>query len=105
MEDADREVHVSLLHISRIISKVSSIDTGKDRHASEWETSLMLYFKPDVVGEKRVKDFSFPSKHVIIGDPTIATREKGEELTLNTVNWINDWIRKKRGKLGIYYNG
>nr|ADQ54415.1 creatininase [uncultured marine crenarchaeote E37-7F] len=98
------EVHTSLLHISKIISKVSSIDTRKDRHAGEWETSFLLYFKPEVVGEKRVKDFTFPSKHAIIGDPTIATKEKGEELTLKTVNWINDWIKERLEKPGVYYN-
>lgn len=49
--DVKCEVHVSILHISRIISKVSSINIGKDRYAGEWGTSLMLYFRPDVVGK------------------------------------------------------
>jgi creatinine amidohydrolase/Fe(II)-dependent formamide hydrolase-like protein len=57
VEDADREIHVSLLHISRIISKVTSINTRKDKHAGEKETSLMLYFRPEVVGEKKGERF------------------------------------------------
>jgi hypothetical protein len=39
--------------------------------------------------KKRVKDFSFTNKHVIIRDSTIAIRENGKELTLKAVSWIN----------------
>jgi len=98
------DLHISMLHVSRIIGEVSNIDTSRDRHAGEWETSLVLYLKPDVVGEKRVRDFSFPSKHGIIGDPTIATRDKGEELTAKTVNWINKWIKEMMNRKGVYHN-
>jgi len=97
-------LHVSMLHVSRIIGEVSSIDTSRDRHAGEWETSLMLYLKPSVVGGKRVKDFSFPSKHGIIGDPTVATKEKGKELTNKTVKWIVNWIREMSESPGVFHN-
>jgi len=73
MVNENPTLHISMLHISRIVSRVSSIDTTRDRHAGEWETSFILYLKPEVVGERRVKDFSFPSKHGVVGDPTIAS--------------------------------
>ena len=98
------ELHISMLHISRIIAEVSSIDTTKDRHAGEWETSLMLHFRPEIVGEKRVKDFTFPSKHGVIGDPTIASKEKGEQLAHKTVDWISNWIGERTSVNGVYYN-
>ena len=98
------ELHIGMLHVSRIINEVSSIDTSRDRHAGEWETSLMLYLKPSVVGERRAKDFSFPSKHGIIGDPTIGTKEKGMELTNKTVKWIINWIRRMSGSPGVFHN-
>lgn len=64
----------------------------------------MLHFRPEVVGEKRVKDFSFPSKHGIVGDPTIATSEKGERLASRTVDWIIKWINEHSNKEGLYRN-
>ena len=97
-------LHISILHISRIVARVSSIDTSKDRHAGEWETSLMLHFRSEVVGEKRVKDFSFPSKHGVIGDPTKATEEQGEELTTSIVDWIENWINKNSKMEGVHRN-
>ena len=53
-----------------------------------------------MVGERRVKDFSFPSKHGVIGDPTVATKEKGKELMNRTVKWVINWIREM-AELGI----
>lgn len=100
----DPSLHISMLHISRIVSQVSSIDTTRDRHAGEWETSFMLYLKPEVVGERREKDFSFPSRHGVIGDPTIATKDKGRELTVKTAQWINDWIAQHTGGPGVHWN-
>jgi len=64
----------------------------------------MLYLKPSVVRERRVKDFSFPSKHEIIGDPTIGTKEKGKELMNKTVIWIVNWIREMSESPGIFHN-
>jgi len=64
----------------------------------------MLHFRSEVVGEERVKDFSFPSKHGVIGDPTKATEEQGEELTTRIVDWIENWINKNSKREGVHHN-
>ena len=60
-------------------------------HAGEIETSLMLYLRPELVKEKEIRkhEFSWPkadgwktidySKSGVLGDPTKASKEKGEE--------------------------
>jgi len=57
-----------------------------------------------VVGEERVKDFSFSSRHGVIGDPTIATKDQGKELTNKIVNRIIRWIDEMQQSAGIYRN-
>jgi len=96
-------LHVSILHILRIVPLISSLDVSRDTHAGEWETSLMLHLKPEVVGEERVKEFDLPSRHGVHGDPTIATREKGEELTAKIVDWIANWIKEKSNETGLFH--
>jgi len=73
-------------------------------HAGEIETSLMLYLKPEMVRRKEIRkhDFRWPdkegwktidySKSGVLGDPTKATKDKGEryfkELVEKTVRQI-----------------
>ncbi len=97
-------------------------------HAGEMETSVMLYLKPEIVdmskavrdmdiymGQGRSKfiwrDFVNPSpvafmewwsrfsKTGIVGDPTKATREKGEKIVKaaveNLVEFIKEWKARK----------
>lgn len=77
----------------------SESDAGSIGHAGEWETSLQMYLRPELVdSDRRVKDelrtkFSaelkswayFPERrremqHGVMGDPFAATPEKGEKL-------------------------
>ncbi len=77
----------------------SEADAGSIGHAGEWETSLQLYLRPHLVEMKRaVRDewrtkFSpeiarfarFPERrremeHGVMGDPLVASAEKGERL-------------------------
>lgn len=77
----------------------SEQDEGSIGHGGEWETSLQLYLRPDLVDMNRaVKDewrrhFSpavqqyavFPERrremgHGVMGDPGVASAEKGERL-------------------------
>jgi len=79
-------------------------------HADEIETSMMLYIKRDIVNmDKAVKDYHprrgrgltrDPNKPGVYsptgiwGDPTLATREKGEKVVEATVKYILDDIRE-----------
>lgn len=81
-------------------------------HADEIETSMMLYIAPSTVDmTKAVKDYR-PSKGRLVrdstqpgtysrtgiwGDPTLATREKGERVTEALVKGILSDIQRLRG--------
>jgi len=64
----------------------------KDSHAGEWEASLILYFKPELVKEGAFEDYpNFPKFRVVAekekywssgiwGNPLKATKEKGKIL-------------------------
>jgi len=77
----------------------SDSDTGSIGHGGEWETSLQLYLRPELVDmSRRVKDdwrlkfgpdvgryAKFPERrremeHGVMGDPFVASAEKGERL-------------------------
>lgn len=89
------------------IEEVKSQEGGT--HADEIETSMMLYIAPDVVDmQKAVKDYDprdrrgltrDPTKPYtysptgIWGDPTLATRQKGERIVEATVRDIIEDIR------------
>ncbi len=77
-------------------------------HAEEIETSLMLYIKPDLVDMAKAKA-CYPDKKIfefypqkwdeltdigVIGDPTVATREKGEKMLEVIINEIVELLRK-----------
>lgn len=77
----------------------SERDQGSIGHAGEWETSLQLYLRPDLVDRTRIKgdeerpDLSPETRRFtafaerrreraggVHGDPTVGTAEKGERL-------------------------
>jgi creatinine amidohydrolase len=77
----------------------SEADQGSIGHGGEWETSLQLYLRPELVDSSRaVKDdwrlkfgpevgrfARFPERrremaHGVMGDPFVASAEKGERL-------------------------
>ena len=103
-QSGEEAIHVSIFHVSRVVSEVGGIDTTKDRHAGDWETSLMLVLRPELVGKRRVKEFSKPSRYGVFGDPTMATEEKGQRLAREVVDWISRQIEEKQSVPGLFYN-
>ena len=80
-----------------------------DWHANEAETSLMLALRPDMVREERIKDsddpdrteacvFSHPvnrtSLNGVTGKPSLASREKGEELFRWMVQDLSEMVMR-----------
>jgi len=79
-------------------------------HADEIETSMMLYIREEIVDmEKAVKDYhprrgrgltrnpdkpGVYSPTGIWGDPTLASKEKGEKVVEATVEYIMNEIRE-----------
>ena len=82
------------------------IETPGDSHAGEIETSRILFLKPLLVkgrGEKGAPNFPNPIlvrnkrkywENGIWGDPTKATKEKGEKLTEIAVNGLIELIKR-----------
>ncbi|MBI3911939.1 MAG: creatininase family protein [Armatimonadetes bacterium] len=96
---------------------------GGMAHGCELETSVLLYLRPDLVDmSQAVKDINFPpskwiywdlqksspvtfmdffsrfSRTGINGDPTLATREKGERVVECVVNNLVDFIKEFRAR-------
>lgn len=77
-----------------------------DSHAGEWETSLILYFKPELVKEGAFEDYpKFPKFRVVAekekywssgiwGNPLKASKEKGKILAEKLVEILLKEIRE-----------
>ncbi|UCD92805.1 MAG: creatininase family protein [Methanobacteriota archaeon] len=71
-------VSISAFHVLRVLEDLRLVDQGLDRHAGEWETSLMLLMHSDLVGD--VEIYGTPEevkKYSIVGDPKKASEKKG----------------------------
>ncbi len=84
------------------------IETRDDLHAGEIETSLMLYLAPDRVKLKEITDEKLkkgleviakwrPTESGVFGRPSLATKEKGQEIFNRFVKKIIDLIKEARG--------
>ncbi len=102
------DLMVAVFNSATISERVrqSHFADGDDWHANDAETSLMLSVAPEMVNQTRLKEaddpdrtddliFSHPvnrtSKNGVTGKPSIATREKGDELF--------DWMVEDLSKL------
>lgn len=93
------DVKMAMLHISELIDH-----DPKDKHAGEWETSLMLALKSELVKGDMVKEFpEYPkymmlpksvSKHHVHGDPTKASKEKGQKYIQRIIDEIVSLIKR-----------
>jgi len=114
-EELDGELGIKVLYImapfSHIYEKVCESKRwhGWIVHSEEVETSEMLFLRPDLVKmDKAVKDYppvppdidhfavdwrTF-SKSGGLGDPTVATKEKGRQILEIAVNYCVDIIEK-----------
>jgi creatinine amidohydrolase len=104
VKSRDGALQIGMFHIARVVSETCDIDVSRDRHAGEWETSLMLAFRPELVGDERIKDFSNKNEYCVTGDPTIATKEKGLDIANKIVEWICSRINKAQNEVGVYCN-
>jgi creatinine amidohydrolase len=100
----DNEISILGLHILRVLEDLGLVDQAKDRHAGEWETSLMLSISNEVVGNvdeyERAEDVE---RFGVFGDPTRATDAKGKEYRERLVKRIEGEISTLRG-LGFFCN-
>jgi len=105
------DMMIALINTPEISERVKQrhYHDADDWHANEAETSLMLALKPDMVNLQKVKDsddedrtvdcvFSHPvnrtSTNGVTGKPSLASKEKGEELFEWMVNDLSELIVK-----------
>ncbi len=109
-ETVEGHDNISFFTVRDLTSKVVGglIDTKDDRHAGEKETSLMLYLAPGHVRMDRAvssfpdyPDDITPEEYMrgnpsgVYGDPTKATKEKGEKLFRTAVEELAGIIGEK----------
>jgi len=70
------------------MKRISQTDEGSIGHAAEMETSLQLYLQPELVDIGSA--VQVPG---IVGDPTSASREKGEQIVNAAVNALVKILR------------
>ncbi len=86
------------------------LESPNNLHACEYETSLMLYFKEELVKKDKIKDADFVpdyprdflnymslvklSKTGVWGEPSLGTKEKGEKITAVLVDESIKYMNK-----------
>jgi len=98
-------ITVYIFHILKVLETLGLVDQRIDRHAGEWETSLMLFINPSLVGDQKVAERAIPSKYGVYGDPTKATAEKGAKFVNQIIQHVeqvvNELVEKK---INQFYN-
>lgn len=109
---------------SPFIDEIRESDVGGIGHGGEFETSLMLYLRPDLVREERMnatyrdEPFTHASREMFdsgalsiyrpfasmsdtgeLGDPTLATEEKGHQLLMGLVDELTDITQEINNEL------
>ncbi len=93
------DVRIAVVSIMDVIRECAAdlIETQNDSHAGEWETSMLEFFHPELIREGREVEYPKFPKYLIVkdkerywktgvwGDPTKASRRKGEELVKRLV--------------------
>lgn len=105
------DMMIALINSATISERVKQhhFHDAEDWHANEAETSLMLALKPDMVIEEKISVaddpdrtencvFAHPvnhtSKNGVTGKPSLATKEKGEQLFAWMVEDLSQLIQK-----------
>lgn len=102
------QIKIAIVSISDLVASIESgiIETEKDSHAGEVETSLILYLKPHLVRGKGSEEYPTFPKPILVrdkrrfwpggiwGDPTKATKEKGEKLFNHLVSEVVELVKR-----------
>ena len=95
-----------LSEMDLFLDKGVLVETEDDIHAGEIETSMMLYIRPELVKGRASKEYPTFPKPILVrdkrkywpggvwGDPSKASRDKGEKMINLAVNKVVDLIKK-----------
>lgn len=91
------KISISAFHILRVLEDLGFVDQTKDRHAGEWETSLMLVVNERLIGNVDIyKSHEDIKKYGVFGDPRKASKMKGKKLLESVLEKIKKDIRKSK---------
>ncbi len=96
---------INAFHISRILSDLGLVDTGVDRHAGEWETSIVM-----AIDNSLVKNLGFyqgcgdPHRYGVVGNPLKASPAKGMRYVEAVINYIEESFARNVTRRKCYYN-
>ncbi len=104
-------IKVAVVSALDLLSSIEAniIETKNDSHAGEAETSIMLYLKPRLVKGMGKEEYPNLSRFILVkdkkrywpggiwGDPTKATKEKGEKLFNHMVKKVIDLVKQIQG--------
>lgn len=93
-------ISVSAFHILKVLEDLKLVDQSKDRHAGNWETSLMLYMYGKLVGNINI--YKVPEdikKYGVFGDPRKASRIKGKKHLKMIIEKIENDIENRASML------
>jgi creatinine amidohydrolase len=87
-----REINIAVLSgIDLFLGKGDLVETEGDSHAGEVETSMMLSIRPELVLVRDKRKY-WPGG--VWGDPSKASREKGEKMVHLAVDKIIDLVKR-----------
>ncbi len=90
----DHPITIQVFHILRVLEDLGLVDQGTDRHAGEWETSLMLHIQCEIVGEVDVYEGPEDNERLgVFGNPKTASKSKGRQHLDRLIGHIEDAIR------------
>jgi|Deesub1362A_J573_1020465.scaffolds.fasta_scaffold02802_2 creatinine amidohydrolase len=89
------QISISAFHILKVLEDLKLVDQTKDRHAGEWETSLILFIHEKLVGNVNIyKNPEDIKRYGVFGDPRKATKTKGKKYLKMILEKIENDIKR-----------
>lgn len=92
---SSRRASILVVHVSTALQKMNLIDASVYRHASTWETSIVMAIDRDLVENLNMyKDVQDLKHYGVVGDPRKTNIELGKNLIESLTTYIENLIRK-----------
>jgi creatinine amidohydrolase len=92
----NHRISIHAYHILKVLEDLDLVNQATDRHAGEWETSLMLFLHNEVVGDIDQYDNAEDIERFgVFGDPKKASKAEGAEHLGRLIKHIEDDIKPR----------
>lgn len=87
----NREISIFAFHVMRVLEDLKLVDQREDRHAGEWETSVMLSAYGELVGDVGIyRNSEDIKKYSVYGDPRKASKARGNDYLDKLLDRLED---------------